>query len=316
MSALLATLCLGLIGPAVDPAEFRAWYDASNRDELTVPRGTEIRAREFRYVFVGGFRGEGMRDQFGKNARDLRARGVPKRSIHIIAPSSHKTIEENAVALRADFAEIANRGPERIVVIAHSRGACDTLAFALENPEFVDHRIEALFLVQGPFGGSGLADFVMGDGPPIDRALRLVPRTVARLIGGFERMMMRRGQHGGLASLTSERSHAYWSTAIEANGEAVGLVGPKTYYIEGETEPSRLRLFLRATAAYLALHFGPNDGVVARGDQSLASLGTSLGVFDVGHSDFTRNRPGSRAGKRSRKALMDAIVMAVGRSGS
>ena len=98
--------------------------------------------------------------------------------------------------------------------------------------------------------------------------------------------------------------------------EAVGLVGPKTYYIEGETEPSRLRLFLRATAAYLALHFGPNDGVVARGDQSLASLGTSLGVFDVGHSDFTRNRPGSRAGKRSRKALMDAIVMAVGRSGS
>ena len=316
MFALLATLSLGLYGPAVDPAEFRAWYDASNRDELTVPRGVAARAREFRYVFVGGFRGEGMRDQFSRNARDLRARGLAKRAIHIVAPSSHKTVEENAVALRGEFAEIANRGPERIVVIAHSRGACDALAFALENPEFVEARIEAIFLVQGPFGGSGLADFVMGDGPPIDRALRVVPRTIARMIGGFERWMMRRGRHGGLASMTSERSRDYWATAIESNRDSVGVVGPKTYFIEGETEPSRLRLVLRATAAYLTLHFGPNDGVVARGDQSLPGVGTSLGVFNVGHSDFTRNQPGSRAGKRSRKALMDAIVMAVGRSAS
>lgn len=314
MSALLATLCVGLIGQAVDPAEFRAWYDASIRDELIVPREVEAHARQFRYVFVGGFRGEGMRDQFARNARDLRARGIPKRSIHVVAPSSHKTVEENAVAIRDKFAEIANRGPERIVVIAHSRGACDVLAFALENPEFVERRIEAMFLVQGPFGGSGLADFVMGDGPPIDRALRAVPRTITRLIGGFERWLVRRGRHGGLASLTMERSRAYWASAIETKSNAVRVVGPKTFYIEGETEPSRLRLVLRATAAYLTLHYGPNDGVVARGDQSLPAVGTSLGVFHVGHSDFTRNQPGSRAGKRSRKALMDAIVMAIGRA--
>ncbi len=316
MFALLATLCLGVSGPAVDPADFRSWYDASNRDALSVPRSVEARARKFRYVFIGGFRGESMRDQFGRNARDLRARGVPKRAIHVVAPSSHKTVEENAVALRDEFADIANRGPERIVVIAHSRGACDALAFALGNPEFVESRIEAMFLVQGPFGGSGLADFVIGDGPPLDSAIRAVPRTIARMIGGFERWMVRRGRHGGLASITTERSHHYWAAAMEENSDAVGVVGPKTFYIEGETEPSRLRLFLRATASYLTLHFGPNDGVVARGDQSLPAVGTSLGIFDVGHSDFTRKQPGSRAGKRSRKALMDAIVMAVGHPAS
>jgi pimeloyl-ACP methyl ester carboxylesterase len=316
MSALLAILAVGLMGPVVDPTEFRAWFDASTRDELTVPPSVAARAREFRYVFVGGFRGEGMRDQFGKTTRDLRARGVPKKAIHVLSPSSHKTVEENAVALRDEFEALAKSGPERIVVIAHSRGACDTLAFALENAEFVDRRIEAFFLVQGPFGGSGLADYVMGEGPAVDDALSAVPRTLARLIGGFERMMVGRGKHGGLASMTRERSRTFWGEAIDAHPEAVAVLGSKTFYIEGETEAKRLRLFLRATAAYLTLHYGPNDGVVARGDQSLPALGTSLGVFDVGHSDLTRNNPGSRAGKRSRKAMMDAIVMAVGRPAS
>ena len=156
----------------------------------------------------------------------------------------------------------------------------------------------------------------MGEGPEVDGALPAVHRTLARLIGGFERLLVRRGRHGGLASITRERSRAYWGSAIDAHPEAVAALSPKTYYIEGETDAARLRLFLRATASYLTAHYGPNDGVVARGDQSLPAIGSSLGVFDVGHSDLTRNNPGSRAGKRSRRAMMDAIVMAVGRSSS
>ena len=29
-----------------------------------------------------------------------------------------------------------------------------------------------MFLIQGPFGGTGLADYVVGEGPPIDRECR------------------------------------------------------------------------------------------------------------------------------------------------
>ena len=90
-----------------------------------------------------------------QNAKELRAQGVPRRAIHFIYPSSHKTVQENAEAVRAQFQEIARLGPEKLVVIGHSRGACDTLAFALENPAFVADHIQALFLVQGPFGGTG-----------------------------------------------------------------------------------------------------------------------------------------------------------------
>ncbi len=99
-----------------------------------------------------------------QNAQELRARGVPRDAIHFIYPSSHKSIEENAEAVRASIRGDRRDRSESLVVVAHSRGACDTLAFALENPQFVRTRVRGLFLVQGPFGGTGVADYVAGEG--------------------------------------------------------------------------------------------------------------------------------------------------------
>jgi hypothetical protein len=39
-------------------------------------------------------------------------------------------------------------------------------------------------------------------------------------------------------------------------------------------------------------------------------------VLEAGHADLTRRAPASRAGRRSRRALIQAILMAVGRWGS
>lgn len=315
MTTLLAISITGLSdAPSLTPDEFRSWFDASMNKKLSISPSISAEAARYRYVFVGGLRGEGMHEEFGSSSRDLRACGVPKRSIHVLFPSSHKTVEQNADTFRSELHKIAEAGPEPLVVIAHSRGACDILVFALKDPSFVQERVRAMFLVQGPFGGSGLADYVMGEGPPVDSQMTRVYRTIARMIGGFERYLMKKGRHGGIADLTRESSRRFWGTAVACHPEAVSMISPKVFYIEAETEPSRLKLLMRSTATYLHLHYGPNDGVVARGDQTVDGVGTSLGVYDAGHSDLTRRSPGSRQGKKTRKAIIDSIVMAVGQS--
>jgi pimeloyl-ACP methyl ester carboxylesterase len=185
--ALITTLLAGGadVVPAVDPAEFRGWFDAAVAGRLRVPPAVAARARGFRYVFVGGLRNERMPGYFAQNIKELEARGVPGGAIHEIYPSSHATSEANRDAIRAEFRAIADAGPEPLVVIAHSRGACDALAFALREPEFVRAHVAALFLVQGPFGGTGLADYVLGGGTPPDRRMPAPSRAAARAIGGW-----------------------------------------------------------------------------------------------------------------------------------
>jgi pimeloyl-ACP methyl ester carboxylesterase len=301
--------------PGVTPAEFRGWFEAAREGRLAIPATVERGARRFRYVFVGGFRSERMPGYFARNAKELRARGVSQRAIDFIYPSSDKTIGENADGVRSEFFEIARKGPEKLVVIAHSRGACDALAFALHDPGFVRDRVEALFLVQGPFGGTALADYIQGEGPPVDRRMPARFRAVVPLLAALERSLLRRGRHGGLADMAREESRRYWSRMLDARADAVPVVGAKTYFIRSETLPSRLGLFRRAAGWYLSTYGGPNDGVVAVDDQRLPGLGTSLGVFDCGHNALTRRTRSGREQRRLQGALIDSIVMAVGRIG-
>jgi pimeloyl-ACP methyl ester carboxylesterase len=291
------------------PAEFQAWFHAAERGDLVIPAAVNRRARQFRYVFVGGFANERMPGYFSQCSRELRARGVPKSAIHFIFPSSHRTSEENAEEVRDQFFEIAREGEEKLVVIAHSRGACDTLAFALQNGSFIRDRVQALFLVQGAFGGTGVADYVMGEGSLMDHRMPPRLRLLAYLLGKFENFRLHRGKHEGLLGLTRDESGRFWGRMLADHAEAIPLVGPKTFYIASQVEPARLRLFHRALATYLRTYYGPNDGVVALRDQSLPGLGTVLAVLDAGHSDLTH---ASRAPRRLRRALIQSIVMEVG----
>ena len=100
--------------------------------------------------------------------------------------------------------------------------------------------------------------------------------------------------------------------ALKENQAAIKVVGPKTFYVTTKTKPSHLRLFLKSTAFYLGAHFGPNDGMVAIDDQTVAGLGTVLAVLDAGHTDLTHRFPSALPNRRLRRALIDAIVMAVG----
>lgn len=318
IEAVILGVVLGVGGPgprgtAVDPEAFGRWFDSAASDRLEIPPEVRARARGFRYVFVAGWRNESRRGYFAQNVRELKALGVPADAIHEIHPSSDSTFDENLDEIRAGFRDAADAGPGRLVVIAHSRGACDALAFALREPDFVADRVEALFLVQGPFGGSALADYVLGDGPAPGRGMPLPARVVARAVGGRERGLLRKGRHGGIADLSRDRARDFWDRTLEDHADAVAVVGPRTYYVEAVADATRHRFLRKPVARYLDAHVGPNDGVVAEGDQSLPGLGTSLGVLDVTHTDLTHRYPAARARPRLRRALIDAIVMAVGR---
>jgi pimeloyl-ACP methyl ester carboxylesterase len=298
----------------ISAAQFCKWFDSAREGKLRIPAKVSRNARRFQYVFIGGFLSERIFGYFAQNTKELKARSVPKDFVHFISPSSHNSVTENAEAVRDRFEEIADRGPEKLVVIAHSRGACDALAFALENPDFVKDHIEAMFLIQGPFGGSGLADYVVGDGPALDGQMPWRHRLIAYVLGSLEARQLRRGKHGGLPSLTRSASKEYWETALEEHEDAIAIVAPKTYYVTTQTKPARLKLFMQTTASYLGAYFGPNDGIVAIEDQVLPDLGTVLAVLDAGHHDLTNRFLSSRAKKRLQNALVDAIIMAVGQS--
>jgi pimeloyl-ACP methyl ester carboxylesterase len=302
-----------MVSPAISPESFRGWFDAAVGGRLAITSEAKLAARRYRYVFVAGFLNERMSGYFGQNAKALRARGVPRRAIHFIYPSSHKSVAENAETVRSQILEIATQGPERLVVIGHSRGACDALAFALENPEFVADHIQAMFLVQGPFGGTGVADYMEGEGPPIDTQLPWRHRVVAQALGRMEAFLLDRGKHGGLKALTQRSSDEYWKRAMAEHQAAIPIVSPRTFYVTTRTGPSQLQIFQQAIAWYLS-YLGPNDGMVALEDQTVPGLGTVVAVLDAGHTDLTNRFPMARPNPRLRRALIDAIVMAVGAS--
>lgn len=298
------------------PAPFQEWFRSAENGSLEVPPSVALEARSFRYVFVEGFHNERMPGYFAANIAELKALGIPRSRIHVISPSSRRSNEENAEDVRSRFLEIAREGPERLVVIAHSRGACDALAFALDNPKFVKDHVRAMFLIQGPFGGSGLAGYVSGSGKPMDRQMKLKHRMIAGLIGRLARAFANDEDLEVVDGMTPEASAAFWAKALDKNKETLAEVGSKTFFIRATLPPSRQRFPRRALAWYLQAYHGPNDGVVALKDQSLPGFGTVVATLEAGHSDLTCKKSTSRARRRDRQALSRSIVMAVGQPGS
>ncbi len=297
---------------SVTPEQFRAWFDAARQGRLEIPDEVGRNARSYRYVFIGGLFNEQMPGYFQQNVKELRARGVPQSSIHFVKPDTQQTVAGNVKSVRTELRAIAAQGPERLVLIGHSRGACDALAFALQNPKFVAEHIRALFLIQGPFGGTPVADYVNGEGPPMDRRMPTGYRVMGQAIGRLESGLLGDDKHEAIASLNRKDSDGFWNELLRTNHAAVPVVGPKTFYVTSRTGPSHHPLFQRVTGWYLGTYYGPNDGMVALEDQSLPGLGTVLAVLDVGHTDLTRRFPAARPKHRLRNALVDAIIMAVG----
>ncbi len=293
-------------------SNFERWFAAARARGLTIPAVTLERVKNYRFAFVGGYRNERMPGYFSQNMGELRALGIERSRIDLIHPSSSKVWEENAEAVRAGFEAIAAKGPEKLVVIAHSRGACDALAFALANPGFVRDRVEAIYLIQGPFGGSGVAEYVLGRGMPTDRRMWRGQRLVASVMGRLARIAASRSGLGALEGMTREVSKAFWEKVLRRDAEALATIGPRVYFIRSQIHPSRQRIFRRVIAWYQKIYLGPGDGMVELVDQALPGVGTILGTLEAGHADLTHRFPASGAPPQFRRALTRSLLMALG----
>ncbi len=213
--------------PSVTPEQFRNWFDAARRGKLDIPDNILRDASGYRYVFICGLFNENMPGYFTQNVKELRAKGVPRPSIHLIKPDSQQTTEENARSVRTELQRIAGQGPERLVLIGHSRGACDALVFALQNPKFFKEHIHAMFLIQGPFGGTPVADYVAGEGTPMDRRMPTGYRLMGQALGRAEPHIVKQDTHVAITSLNRKDSESFWKATLQTHSAAVPVVAPR-----------------------------------------------------------------------------------------
>jgi len=297
--------------PSIDRA-FQAWFEAARHDRLQLSEDSLDRARQFHYLFVSGFHNEVMPYYFRGNIHELVRLGIPTARIHRIHPTSHRRFDGLIDRLAGSIAKLADQVTGQLVLIGHSRGACLLLATALERTSAIGDRVEALFLIQGPFGGTAIADYVVDENARLPQSWPLRRRGVAGTLRALERLSLRLGLDEGLREMTREASRRYWRDLMEkhpaVSSESLRRIERRSYFITSSIEPERSRFPRSELGRILQEEDGPNDGVVALADQSIAGFGTRLGPLKAGHTDLVWGVYSSFEARGDRRALTRAIV--------
>ena len=317
MSNLVAILVAGLLGVAPieapsqarpsppDSAAFRAWFERQSQHPTALPVATVQAARAYRYVFIAGFLNEGFQSgYFSQNRQALLDAGVKAGAIEVLFPKSGNTVAQNVEVLSRSLPALAAKGPQKLVLIGHSKGAVEALAFAVGAPDFLRDHVQRIFLVQGAFGGSGIADYITGTGHPLDDRMAPVPRVLFALAAGWGELLDSRID-GGFQSLSRVRAAELWKRLPRLPDELTERV----FFIRSQRDPDKVCPLLWLTAKYLATYYGPNDGLLVISDQWVPGAGQLLGDLDADHSGLTVAGPVSDWPARVRRAFMHALLM-------
>lgn len=304
-------------GPSVHSSgtTFETWFRMQVEHSTTLPAVVLRTARRYQYVFVAGFLNEGFRrEYFDDNRRALIDAGVAAESIHVVFPKSSNGVEENASLLRQTMSMLSAPGSQRFVVIGHSKGAVEVLAFALLSPAFVRDRVRALFLVQGAFGGSGIADYISGKGHKLDGGMPAAQRAEFAIAAGAGKLLDV-GIDRGFQSLTHDGAAQIWPRLIPRRGGPESPpnlpdgLADRIAYIRASRAPEKVSPLFRVAAAYLGAYYGENDGLVEVKDQALAGVGTIITTLDADHASLMLSRPVSDQSDRVRRAFTQALLM-------
>jgi len=307
------------VGPAPPaeapaPGPFRAWFEGQSQHPSPLPPKVLEAARAYRYVFIAGFLNEGFQvGYFSQNRRALLDAGVPPGAIELVFPKSGNTIEENVAVLRRVLPELAAKGPQKLVLIGHSKGAVEALAFMVAAPDFVRAHVHAAFLVQGAFGGSGIADYITGTGHPLDDRMQPFPRMLFALAAGWGELLDSRID-GGFQSLTHQRAAELWQRLLPpAAGPGASRLpsglAERTFFIRSQRDPDQVCPLLWITARYLATYYGANDGLMTVPDQWVPGTGQILADLNADHTGLTVAGPVSDWPAGVRRAFTYALLM-------
>lgn len=262
---------------------------------------------QFEYVFVAGFLNEGLVGYFAENIAALQRAGIPRDRIHVLKPSSGRGVLANLPSLTRDLQRIYQSSGRQLVIIAHSKGALETLALVVSHSKLFLTAVKRVYLVQGALGGSGVADYISGSGPEADRRMPLTEWLWFKAMGRSAKLLDR-VINKGIAALTHSNSRKLWNDLLKKHGRPSAELSEKVKYIAGAEHPSRMAEAVDCTGWYLHTQFGLNDGLVAVRDQYFQDFGQLLGILEADHADLMTPRPISNTPASVRYGLMYAIL--------
>ncbi len=303
-----------LSGPtSFDPASFTSSINHYYDHPGSLPPAVKKKLSAFDYVFVAGFLSEVIPGYFKDNVQFLVDQGVPVSRIKKVFPPSKNDVLTNADVILRSVTEHRDRSARKVVILAHSKGALEALTFALRDPKvFLDH-VEALFLLQGPLGGSPVADYISGVGVPVDSKMPQPYRALFENIdkvGGWTSCWT----GNGLSALVRSTAKAGLTDLLEdlqkdeTNAADIRKMSDRIFYIQSRKNPRDMTFAVRAAGWYLETYYGENDGLVLTADQVFSGVGTSLTILRADHADLTNPTPVARTPKALREALMSAIA--------
>jgi len=278
------------------------------------PRPPAEDPARFDYLLVGGIVSDYLHHvgYFREFTRELVSEGVPAKQIQTLFPPSHQSVEHNvANALPAAWAKLIAKSDRPIVIIAHSKGAVEMVNFLLANPELQD-RVEAIHCIQGAFGGSELADFLMKEYDQPGRPERLWPRTGMRIFRLLDRVL--HGRIAGVESLTTARARERVMGWYREHSEGLKKIVSKVIFTTTYQEPQKMDLRLRVGGNYLeSVGALDNDGAVAEKNQFITGLADRVvSISGIDHSLPCGNLI-ARRHTDTAKALIRAVLRSIGK---
>ncbi len=276
---------------------------SSNKQDLS--KIEKFNVKKFQYVFITGFMNESAAEYFNNNIETLIKAGVPTKAISILRPSSQQSAVENLTYLQRNLMKPSSK---KLVLIGHSKGATELLLFAMKNLAFIQENVQAIFLIQGAFLGSPVADFVLGGGHEIDEQLPVECQISMREIAVIGEDLAHVA-YNGLKSLTTEEAEAVWPNDPNELSEIKSILDKKVFYIRSLSEYPTTSEIAKGTECYLQTYYGENDGAVLLNQQYLQVTGSVIGtIWGADHFDFTVPSPISNKDSSYRHAFTKALL--------
>jgi hypothetical protein len=226
--------------------------------ERGAPAAAPADPTQYRLLFVPGFLATcyaGIHS-FADVADAARRAGF---AADILSVGGRDGIAVNARRLAAQIDQLPSDG-RRIIVIAHSKGAADTLEMFVQRPDLVP-RVVAVIGVAGAFRGSPLAE-----------SLAFAYRG---MYGVLPPSGCATSDGDPIGDLTYDRRRAWWA----AHGATLGV---PLYALATVPQPEGVSALLLLPRALLAMHSHYNDGMLLAADE-VPPGGRLLGIVNADH---------------------------------
>lgn len=272
------------------------------------------RAESYRFIFVTGFLNEVLPYYYQDQTHWLKECRVPATDIFVTHFPSTRSYPDNAQRLAELLTqEVSHR--KKFVLVGHSKGAAEILLSALSRPEFFRENVAGILFLQGSFGGSHLADYLLGEGKGIFPILHLAVNEALRTIHSiFRKVETLVGEpiFRGLESVSTRWNDQFWASLSQETTLAFPALSPLMLNLRTIERSHFMTPALFIPSQYLRMAYGEDsDGALSLNNQMLPWKGVETVDYSADHFDtvFPLAMSGSTKGQRVRvlSAFLNAL---------